>query len=340
MEIINKKITELKPYENNPRLNDDAVPYVANSISSFGFKVPIVIDKNNVIITGHTRLKAAKKLGMKEVPCIIADDLTDEQVKAFRLADNKVAELADWNFDLLDDEIADILELDMEDFGFDLDDGLGYERGQERERTFNEYNLTDFQPSRCAGFYQMPVISKCNYMPDDIMSFNYMLNKDDFEKGIHFYIDDYQFERLWNEPYRYMDRLKMFDCVLTPDFSLYMDMPIAMQIWNVYRSRLLGQIMQDFGMKVIPTLTWTSEDSFDFCFDGIEGGGTVSVSTIGVKHDPDALAIWCTGMNEAIKRLNPKAILVYGGDISFGFPDGIEVKYISNHNTDRMAGRD
>lgn len=117
MEIIEKKIEELTPYENNPRKNDGAVEYVANSIRDFGFKVPIVIDKNNVIIAGHTRLKAAKKLGMKTVPCILADDLTDQQVKAFRLADNKVGEIAQWDFDLLVGEIADI-EINMEKYAF------------------------------------------------------------------------------------------------------------------------------------------------------------------------------------------------------------------------------
>lgn len=122
MEIINKKIEELKPYENNPRINDEAVQYVASSIKEFGFKVPMVIDKNNVIVAGHTRYKAALELGLKEVPCIVADDLTDEQVKAFRLADNKVSEKAQWNYELLDIELDDILNLNMEDFGFvDID---------------------------------------------------------------------------------------------------------------------------------------------------------------------------------------------------------------------------
>ena len=118
MEIVNKKLDDLKPYENNPRFNDDAVEYVANSIKEFGFKVPIVIDKNNVIVAGHTRYKASMELGLKEVPCIVADDLSEKQIKAFRLADNKVSEKASWNYDLLDLELDDIKELDMEDFGF------------------------------------------------------------------------------------------------------------------------------------------------------------------------------------------------------------------------------
>lgn len=122
MEIITKKLNELKPYENNPRINDDAVEYVANSIKEFGFKVPIIIDKNNVIVTGHTRYKASKQLGLKEVPCIIADDLNEKQIKAFRLADNKVSEKSRWDNRLLDRELFELenMEIDMSDFGFEL----------------------------------------------------------------------------------------------------------------------------------------------------------------------------------------------------------------------------
>lgn len=96
MDIVSLRLDELTPYENNPRQNDAAVDAVAASIKQFGFKVPIVVDANNVIVAGHTRFKAATKLGLDTVPCVVADDLTEEQVKAFRLADNKVGELAEW----------------------------------------------------------------------------------------------------------------------------------------------------------------------------------------------------------------------------------------------------
>ena len=119
MLIIQRKITEIKPYEKNPRKNDEAVKYVAESIKQFGFKVPIVIDSQNIIVAGHTRWKAAKKLGLSEVPCIVADDLNDEQIKAFRLADNKVSEKAEWDFELLSDELEDLFDFDMSVFGFD-----------------------------------------------------------------------------------------------------------------------------------------------------------------------------------------------------------------------------
>ncbi len=116
-EIIYKNIDELVPYENNPRHNDQGVDALAESIKEFGFKVPIIIDQDGVIVAGHTRLKACKKLGIEEVPCIVADDLTDEQIKAFRLADNKVAELSDWDLDKLKEEIGE-LDIDMTKYGF------------------------------------------------------------------------------------------------------------------------------------------------------------------------------------------------------------------------------
>jgi site-specific DNA-methyltransferase (adenine-specific) len=126
MQIIERRISDIKPYEKNPRRNDAAVEYVAESLRQFGWKQPIVIDKDGVIIAGHTRYKAALSLGMETAPCLIADDLTPEQVKAYRLADNKVAEASEWDMELLDAELAEIMdalpEFDMADFGFDLDD--------------------------------------------------------------------------------------------------------------------------------------------------------------------------------------------------------------------------
>lgn len=122
VQIVDKKLNDIVPYENNPRKNDKSVDYVANSIKEFGFKVPIVIDSDGVIVAGHTRYKAAVKLKMNTVPCIVADDLTKEQTKALRLADNKVGESSAWDLDLLSKELDGILEFDMSDFGFfDMD---------------------------------------------------------------------------------------------------------------------------------------------------------------------------------------------------------------------------
>ena len=150
MQIVEKGIKDIKPYEKNPRKNDSAVDAVANSIKEFGFKVPVVIDKDNVIVCGHTRYKAAKKLGIDKVPCVVADDLTEEQIKAYRLADNKVSELAEWDIDLLGDELDGIFDIDMSDFGFDIDfedEAGGAISGADQGNSQKEYQNTSTEIS-------------------------------------------------------------------------------------------------------------------------------------------------------------------------------------------------
>lgn len=125
LSIIYKKVEELIPYVNNPRNNKDAIDKVASSIKNFGFKVPLVIDSQNEVITGHTRLLASKKLGIEEVPVIVADDLSEAQIKAFRIADNKVSEYAEWDMDLLKIELEELEEMNFDyDFGFYLGDDI------------------------------------------------------------------------------------------------------------------------------------------------------------------------------------------------------------------------
>lgn len=342
MKIIYRDINSLIPYENNPWKNDQAVKYVAESIKQFGFKIPIIIDKDGVIVAGHTRMKAAKKLKLKEVPCIIAEDLTDEQIRAFRVADNKVAEKSEWDFDILDFEIESLPDFNFEDFGFEFDEGLESDEAAEEEpkknerlRTDEAYNLPAVDLSRCEGFYQMPKIYAEDYIPENLIGFNYALTAKDKSAGIHFYIDDYQFERIWNSPEQYIQLLADYDCVLTPDFSLYMDMPISMKIWNTFRSRLIGQMMQDAGLIVIPTVSWAEKETFKFCFDGLPEGGVLSISTIGVKKDTEAFEIWKAGTTELLKRKKPKALLVYGGEVDFDYGK-TKIHYFSNAVTERM----
>ena len=136
MKVQNVSIDNIKPYPNNPRDNDSGVDAVASSIKEFGWQQPIVVDKDNVIIVGHTRYKAAKKLKLKEVPIVVADKLSDEQVKAYRLADNKTGELTDWDTDLLGDELDGILDIDMSNFGFD--DLLEEDDDEVKEDDFDE----------------------------------------------------------------------------------------------------------------------------------------------------------------------------------------------------------
>lgn len=344
IKIEEMNLADLVLYDKNPRNNQKAVPLVANSIKEFGFKNPIIIDKKNVIICGHTRYAAAQSLGMRIVPCIRADDLTQQQIKAFRLADNKVSEAASWDAGLLALEMNDILDFDMTDFGFEVIDPVEpepveVEKENERERTMNTYNLHDFDESRAEGYYQIPTLDRVVVRPEHLIGFNYVKSTPPVDKaGVHFFLDDYQFERIWNNPHDYATILAEWDCVLTPDFSLYLDMPIAMMIWNIYRSRLVGQIMQDLGCTVIPTVSWGDSRTFDFAFLGIPKGGTIAISTIGVKRDDEAFKVWTEGMTAAIESCEPRNIIVYGGDVGYDYK-GLEVSYIDNAVTKRMSKR-
>lgn len=155
-------VDSLIPYANNPRLNDNAVDAVAASIKEFGFKVPIVVDGENVIINGHTRLKAAHKLGMKQVPVIVADDLTPEQVKAFRLADNKTGELAQWDMAKLGIELDGIEDIDMSDFGFDFEE-LEEDEPQADDTYTKKVNIPQYEPTgECPSIDELVDDSKAN----------------------------------------------------------------------------------------------------------------------------------------------------------------------------------
>ena len=142
MQILNIKTNDLKPYANNPRKNAKAIKSVKESILKFGFKVPIVVDKNNTIVCGHTRWFASRDIGLEEVPCVVADDLTQKQIDAFRLVDNRTAEFAEWDFEKLAEELSELADFDLSAFGFDeLIAGLSYEPNPERQGALAEQFL-------------------------------------------------------------------------------------------------------------------------------------------------------------------------------------------------------
>ena len=351
MEIIYKKVNDLIPYINNSRTHsEEQINQICASINEFGFTNPLLIDEKDNIIAGHGRLLASKKLKMEEVPCIVLSGLTEAQKKAYIIADNKMALNAGWNDELLKIELENLKELDFDleltgfnneeidkllEFNVDYDEFSEDFKENERQRTNNIYNLKLFDEFVCDGKYQMPIINNDNYIPEKLIGFNYANTSKEKNNGIHFYLDDYQFERIWNNPEEYVDILEKYDCILSPDFSLYLDMPYSMKIWNVFRSRLIGQYYQKQGIKVIPTLSWAEEETFEFCFDGIPEGSIVSVSTIGVKKSSEALKIWKSGMDEMIKRIKPSVILVYGGKLDYDYKD-IKVIYYDNEVTERM----
>lgn len=143
--------------------------------------------------------------------------------------------------------------------------------------------------------------------------FNYAVTaRNKQQKGVHFYVDDYQFTRLWNQPDRYISILQQFGAVCTPDFSQYTDMPIAMRIYNHYRKHWLGAYWQKHGIRVIPTICWSTPDSYEWCFDGEPTNSIISISSVGTQVRKGSKELFDSGCREAIKRLDPSEILWYG----------------------------
>lgn len=323
-EIVLIDTDKVKPYEKNARKNDEAVKYVAESIKQFGFRQPLIVDKDNVIICGHTRHKAAKKLGLKKIPCIYAKDLTEEQVKAYRLADNKVAEKAEWDYDLLDEEIEELPEFDFEDFGFEF----GFEPDEEEEhekhkettqkRVENILNLGKAQFDG-VGKYDIPEILPVYELPEikEWVGFNYVLtDKNPEGKGVHFFVDDYQFERVWNNPDAYIEKLQKYTAVLAPDFSPYGDMPLATQIFNHYRKHWVAAYLQSRGVMIIPTIrASTDERSLEFYLEGEPKGGIVAISSMWATKSKELREYFVKEYNRMYEALKPCKVLVYGREV-------------------------
>lgn len=178
-------------------------------------------------------------------------------------------------------------------------------------RKYDLHHLLDFDPARATKL-QMPMLKKETAIPGGLIDFTAALRSRKWRAWVHFYLDDYRFERLWKEPDRYLPLLKKFAGCLSPDFSLYRDMPYPMQFWNTYRSRLLTQMMQDADIAVIPSVSWSDATSYDFAFDGIPQGSTVSISTHGCLHDCTCRRLFTEGLAAMIARLKPERILLYG----------------------------
>ena len=176
----------------------------------------------------------------------------------------------------------------------------------------------------------MPVIRKQDVSPTkELLSFHLAMNHKRKDVGIHFFLDDYQFERVWRRPWKYVEILRNFPFVLSPGFSLYVDMPMPMKIWNNWRRQFVAEYWQHNGITVVPTVMWAEERTWQFCFDGIEPGGTIAVSTQGSAISKQGRELWKIGMKEAIRRLRPHTILHYGKPLDFEFGD-IRVVFYDN----------
>lgn len=174
-------------------------------------------------------------------------------------------------------------------------------------------NNVDFLPEYVEGEFDIPVINPEEYDPLEWVSFKE--SKGIYRckpYGIHFFISDYYFQNIWVQRERYTHLFRRFGAVMTPDFSLYTDWPVMVQRWNHYRKHVIGAWMQSIGCKVYPTITWSDESSYDFCFQGEPHNGTVCVSSVGTQMSTETKRLFLSGYERMIEELEPKTILFYG----------------------------
>lgn len=163
-----------------------------------------------------------------------------------------------------------------------------------------------------ADGHDMPALKACDIVPTALVSFNSALTAKDHNQCVHFFIDDYQFERIWNLPSRYVECLRQFQCVIAPDFSQYTDMPYPQRIWNNYRGKFIGAWLQSQGVAVIPNVTWSLPDSYEYCFDGIPQRSVIAINSTGATRYGLTRFLWLKGYREALSRLRPLAVIRYG----------------------------
>ena len=181
-----------------------------------------------------------------------------------------------------------------------------------KNKRFNIYNLDLIKNLELTSKNNVPMLRATHSVPEKIIPFNIALSEtDDIESYIHFFIDDYQFDRIWRNPERYTSILSRFPGIISPDFSLFIDLPIAVQKWNIYRNRVLAAYYSQAGIDVIPSVGWSDEQSYDFCFEGLPKHSTVAISTNGCLASKESLYYFEKGFNKMLEVLNPSIILNY-----------------------------
>lgn len=180
------------------------------------------------------------------------------------------------------------------------------------------------------GIFQLPLVKKSNVDLSNIQLLGYdKLSNNQYEKIVHFFLDDYKFEAIWNNPDDRIERLSKYKAVISPQFSIYSDMPMSMKVYQTFRNRWCGAYLQSKGIKVIPSLAWGEPDTYWFCFDGIEKGSIVAVSTIGVRKEKE---LFLNGYYEMLRKINPSAIICYGETFDEMKGNIIAVDYASTNN--------
>lgn len=186
------------------------------------------------------------------------------------------------------------------------------------------------------GVFEIPRIEKDEINLEKVALIGYdKLNENETERIVHFFLDDYKFEVMWNDPEPRIERLREYKAVLTPNFSIYTEMPLSLKVYNTFRSRWCGAFLQSKGIKVIPTVSWGEPNTFWFCFDGIPKGGIVAVSTLGVRTEK---SLFMQGYDEMLRKIKPSAVICYGKHFDEMKGKIIEVDYVQTNSFSKMYG--
>lgn len=345
MEFVKVKLDELKPAEYNPRKAltpiDKEYQEIKKSIQEFGYVDPILVNQDGTIIGGHQRYTVLKDLGYTEVE-VTRVNLTKEKEKALNVALNKIT--GRWDSKLLKNLLKDLNEkkFDLSLTGFQpntLQMGIrGDAEHTQKELVEGILNLEKAQ-YRGVGEYDVPQIYPIGSLPEvkEWIGFNYVLSDTNPEgKAVHFFIDDYQFERVWNNPDKYIDKLKQYVCVASPDFSPYSDMPLALQIYNHYRKHWVARYWQEHGIKVVPTIRASKDErSLKWFLDGEPRHGVILMSTMWTKpeyRDDDILFV-----NKIKSILHPTKVLLYGKQLDY--LEGDEYEYIESFTQKKWGNK-
>lgn len=350
LQIERVKIEDIKAYEGNAKRHPQRqIDGIKKSIEEFGFNDPISIDENNVVIEGHGRLEALKQLGETEIPVIRLEHLTDAQKRAYVHIHNQLTMETDFDRDILAKEIAKIQQgmpkLDMAAFGFSLPDIMAPKQDwadQRMERRFNILN-TGIRQFPGVGPYDIPQLEPVYEVPDvdEWIGIDAPLTIPNAKhKGVHFFKDDYKFEMVWTNPMKWVEKLRPFGAVMSPDFSPYGDMPMATQIYNHYRKHWVARLWQEQGLTVIPTLRSSSDArSLEWCFDGEPVGGVIADSSMWQREsNAELFEKGKTAWKLMIERLKPKAVILYGKQQSY--MDDVEVIPITSFSRNWFKDRD
>ena len=321
MQFQKLPIDDIKEADYNPRKKltpkDKEYQEIKRSIEEFGYVQPLIVNKDHTIIGGHQRLTVLKDLGYSEIDVIVVDvDKTQE--KALNIALNKIT--GRWDSKTLSGLLKELNgnKFDLTLTGFQpnvLELGIrGDAKNTQEKLVEGILNLEKAQFSG-VGKYDIPEILPVYELPEikEWIGFNYVLSDPNPEgKAVHFFIDDYQFERVWNNPDKYVEKLSKYVCVASPDFSPYGDMPLCLQIYNHYRKHWVARYLQEKGVTVIPTIrSSTDQRSLNWYLDGEPHDSIVIYSSMwetknvfGVSNEKE----W----KKMIKTLNPKKVFVYG----------------------------